>query len=245
MGLTTQSVVIEQDFRDVSSAQQGALGNESQTSDGRRFRYAQAGSGAALAPGKMNDGSTVVANHVNIVGGTAAAVGATSVTVTLGATAATANQYAGGMLYSNSTSTGQGTGYRIRTHGAIASSGTGVFFLDEPIVTAITATTRLSLFPALYNNAVITPSAATPGGPPIGVFTGASLTASNFGWLQVAGPAPLLCAATVYTLGKEVSQGVSLTAGAGSLKVATHPTYGDAMQLGVSTEYQLVNLRLN
>lgn len=243
MGLQTQATVLGQDFRDISSTQQEAFGTEAQTSDGRRFRYAGA-STTALAPGKMNDGSAVAANHVNLVTA-AAAVGATQVTVTLGATAATLNQYAGGVLYSNSTSTGQGVGYRIKGHAAVASSGTGVFFLDEPIVTAITATTKISLFASLYNNAIITPSAATPGGPAIGVFTGASLTASYFGWLQVAGVAPLLCAATVYTLGEEVSQGVSLTAGAGSLKVATHPGYGDAMQLGISTEYQLVNLRLN
>jgi len=245
MGLTTQSTVLEQDFRVVSSTQQGRLGDEAQTSDGRRFRYAQAGSGAALAPGKMNDGSTIVANHANITGGTAAAVGATSVTITLGATAATENQYAGGMVFSNSTSTGQGVGYRIRAHAAIASSGTGVFYLDEPIVVAWTATTKVTLFPALYANGVITPSAATAGGPPIGVFTGSSLTASNFGWLQVSGPAPLLSDATVFTLGEEVSQAASGVAGSGSLKVATFPTYGIAMQLGVSAEFKLVDLTLN
>lgn len=244
MGLGTQSIVLGQDFRDISTAQQQSLGQDAQTSDGRRFRYALA-STSNLAPGKMNDGSVVVANHVNITGGAAGAVGATQLTVTLGATAATADQYKGGMLFSNSTSTGQGTGYRIRGHAAIASSGTGTFYLDEPIVTAITATTKVSLFAALYNNAIITPSAATPGGPPIGVFTGSSLTASNYGWLQVGGPAPLLSSATVMTLGEEVSQGASLAAGSGALKVATHPTYGDAMQLSISTEYQLVNLRLN
>lgn len=244
MGLTTQSVVIDQDFRDISSTQQGQLGNEAQTLDGRRFRYALAGA-VALAPGKMNDGATVVANHSNITGGTAAAVGDTKVTITLGATAATANQYAGGYVFSNSTSTGQGVGYRIRGHAAIASAGTGVFYLDEPIQVAWTTTTKVTLFPALYSGAVITPSAATAGGPPIGVFTGASLTAAYYGWLQVGGPAPLLSDATVFTLGEEVSQAASGVAGSGSLKVATLPTYGDAMQLGVSGEYKLVALRLN
>lgn len=243
MGLTTQSVVAEQELNDVSSTQQGALGNEAQTSDGRRFRYGLAGA-VALAPGKMNDGPTVVANHVNIVGGTAAAVGATQVTVTLGATAAAANQYAGGYIWSNSTSTGQGTAYRIRSHAAVLSGGTAVFNLDDPIVTAWTTTTKVSLFANSYSGAVITPSAATPGGQAIGV-TRLTLPIANYGWFQVSGPASLLCAATVYTLGEEVSQGVSLTAGAGSLKVATHQTYGDALQLGVSGEYQLVNLRLN
>lgn len=244
MGLGTQSTVLGQDFRDISSTQQLPLGQEAITSDGRRFRYALAGA-VALAPGKMNDGPTVVANHSNITGGTAAAVGATQVTVTLGATAATANQYAGGMIFSNSTSTGLGIGYRIRSHAAIASSGTGIFNLDDPIEVAWTTTTKVTLFAALYSGAVITPSAATAGGPPIGVSTSDSLTAAYYGWLQVAGPAPLLSDATVFTLGEEVSQAASGVAGSGSLKVATLPTYGDAMQLGVSGEYKLVNLRLN
>src|SRR4051812_28795175 len=112
MGLTTQAAVLEQEFNVASSVQQGGLGNEGVTTDGRRYRYGLAGA-VALAPGKMNDTGPVVANHVNITGGTAAAVGATSVTVTLGATAATANQYAGGYIWSNSTSTGQGEAYRI------------------------------------------------------------------------------------------------------------------------------------
>jgi hypothetical protein len=243
MGLTTQSTVLDQDFNQTSSTQQGPLGNDAQTTDGRRFRYGLSGA-VALATGKMNDGPTVVANHVNITGGTAAAVGATSVTVTLGATAATANQYAGGYIWSNSTSTGLGPTYRIRSHNAIASAGTGVFNLDDPIQIAWTTTTKVSLFANSYSGAVITPSAATPGGMAIGVAQ-TPIAITTYGWFQVGGPSALLCAATVYTLGEEVSQGVSLTAGAGSLKVATHPGYGDALQLGVSGEYQLVNLRLN
>lgn len=243
--LGTSSVILAQDGRDISVNQLLEIGNESQTSDGRRFRYGQAGSGAALAPGKMNDGATVVANHVNRTAGAAVTVGSTTVTSAIGNTAATLNQYAGGMVYANSTSTGLGIGYRIKGNPAADASGTLTVYLDEPVQVAIGATTKISVFPAMYSGAIVTPSAATAGGPPIGVFTGASLTASYFGWFQVAGPAPLLSDATVYTLGEEVSQAASGVAGSGSLKVATLPTYGDAMQLGVSGEYQLVNLRLN
>ncbi len=244
--LSARMQIFDQDARTVSSAQgAAALGQQAQTDDGRTFRYGQAGL-TALAPGKMNDGAVVVPNHVNLVTAAAAAVGATQVTVTLAGTAATLNQYAGGTLWCNATSTGLGIGYLIKGNPAQSSTtGNLVVTLVEPIQTAITTSTKTSLFPALYSGAIITPSAATAGGPPIGVFTGSSLPISNYGWFQTGGPCPLLSDSTVYTLGEEVSQAASGTAGAGSLKVATLPTYGVAMQLGVSGQYQLVNLNLN
>lgn len=238
--------IFDQDARTVSVNQGAAvLGQLGMTDDGRRFRYGQAGA-VALAPGKMNDGALVVANHVNLVTAVAAAVGDTQVTVTLGGTAATLNQYAGGFLWCNVTSTGLGIGYLIASNPAQATTtGNLTVTLVEPIQTAITVTTKTSLFPALYSAGTLTPSASTAGGPPIGVFTGSSLPISNYGWFQVGGVTPLLSDATVYTLGEEVSQAASGVAGSGSLKVATLPTYGVAMQLGVSGQYQLVDLNLN
>lgn len=243
--LAARMQIFDQDARTVSSTQSSpALGQQAMTDDGRTFRYGSGGL-VALAPGKMNDGAVVVANHVNLVTAAAAAVGATQVTVTLGGTAATLNQYAGGTLWCNVTSTGLGIGYLIKGNPAQATTtGNLVVTLVDPIQTAITTTTKTSLFPALYSAGTLTPSAATAGGPPIGVFTGSSLPIANFGWFQTGGPCPLLSDATVYTLGEEVSQAASGVAGSGSLKVATLPTYGVAMQLGVSGQYQLVNLNL-
>lgn len=243
--LAARMQIYDQDARTVQSTQgAAALGQDASTNDGRTFRYGQAGA-VALAPGKMNDGALVVANHVNLVTAAAAAVGDFQVTVTLGGTAATLNQYAGGFLWCNVTSTGLGIGYLIASNPAQATTtGNLVVTLAEPIQTAITTTTKTSLFPALYSAGTLTPSASTAGGPPIGVFTGSSLPIANYGWFQTKGPAPLLSDATVYTLGEEVSQPASGVAGSGSLKVATLPTYGSAMQLGVSGQYQLVDLNL-
>ena len=244
--LAARMQIFDQDARQVSATQgAAALGQVAETNDGRTFRYGKAGL-TALAPGKMNDGAVVVANHVNLVTAAAAAVGATQVTVTLGGTAATQDQYAGGTLWCNATSTGLGIGYLIKGNPAQATTtGNLIVTLVDPIQVAITTTTKTSLFPALYSGAIVTPSAATAGGPPIGVVTAASLPISNYGWFQTGGVAPLLSDATVYTLGEEVSQAASGVAGSGSLKVATLPTYGVAMQLGVSGQYQLVNLSLN
>ena len=73
------------------------LGVRAVTGDGREFHYVQAG-GTALVPGKLQQASAQVANHQNLTPTAATAVGDTSITVTLGGTAATANQYLGGWV---------------------------------------------------------------------------------------------------------------------------------------------------
>lgn len=243
MALTTNQSVLDQDFNQISSTQQGILGTQAFTKDGRRFRYASAGA-STLAPGKMNQAPAIVAAHVDFAGGTATAIGDTKITLLIPTTSITAGQYAGGYVWSSSTSTGQGVTYSIRSHGAVTLATTGVFYLDDPIQVAGTTTTKYTLFPNLHNSTIVVPSAATAGQVPVGV-SQVSITNAYFGWLQVGGPASLLSDATVYTLGEEVSQAASGVAGSGSLKVATFPTYGDANQLGVSGQYNLVNLRLN
>jgi hypothetical protein len=90
---------------------------------------------AALAPGKLAVAATVVANHQNMAVAAAAAVGATSVTVTLGATAATADYYADGFLTINDAA-GEGISYRVKSHPAHAGSGSLVVELYDPIKVA-------------------------------------------------------------------------------------------------------------
>ena len=97
MGLTIQQTVVEQDYHQISSTQQGTLGSRAVTKDGREFRYTLAGA-TALALGKLAQAPTLVANHQVVAIAAAVAVGATTVTATLGATAATADQYVGGYV---------------------------------------------------------------------------------------------------------------------------------------------------
>ena len=77
---------------------------------------------------------------------TTAAAGATSVTVTLGATAATEDQYKDGFLYINDGATGEGHVYKIKSNAVGASGGTCVLTLDEEdgLVTALTNGTNLA-----------------------------------------------------------------------------------------------------
>src|SRR6185369_8356134 len=82
-------------------------------SDGREVVLIQAGA-VALSSGQLMQAPALVANHQNMATSTAAA-GATQVTVTLGATAATLNQYQGGYVIFNA-GTGLGQTLKIASH---------------------------------------------------------------------------------------------------------------------------------
>lgn len=238
---TGNSQLSAQDIRTIASAQLMALGTIGVTMDGRKYRYAKAG-GVTVAPGKMTEQAAIVANHANMTCAVAA-VGSRNVTVTLGATAATKDQYKEGYLLINDVD-GEGILYQIEGHPAADSSGTLVVTLKEPIVVALTANSQATLVVNKYSQVIVVPSAATAGGAPTGV-PNVSITNAYYGWLQTGGTCAMLSGTTPQTLGDLVSQEASGVAGSASPAVATCPIYGVAMQLGVATEYQLVDLQLD
>ena len=83
-----------------------ALGTILELPDGREFKYALNG-GSAISSGKLASSAAMIGNHDMDLTTAAASVGDTSITVTLGATAATKDQYADGYIYTNE-GTGQG-----------------------------------------------------------------------------------------------------------------------------------------
>lgn len=186
MGLSQRQHVLEQDIHQISSTQQGALGLRAETKDGREFRYGLAGA-ADLALGKLAQQSAVVTAHQNVV--VAGSAGDLQATVTLGATAATQDQYKDGYL-SGLSGTGAGQTVRIRTHGAIALSTAGVFYLAEPLTTTFAATPKASLTKSPYAGAIISASGETTQqvvGVPI-----ITITAAFYGWFQTKGIAAVL-----------------------------------------------------
>src|SRR5688572_7146665 len=162
------------------------------TPDGRRFRYAKAG-GSALVAGNVLQAPAEVTNHQNLTAA-AAALNATSVTVTLGATAATANQYAGGWAVVTVTPNLGGI-YAIKAHPAAGSAATLTLELSDPIRVAWTTSTRVDLIPNPYNGVIQSPattlSAVTVGTAPW------ALPASEWGWIQTGGAASVLTAGTI------------------------------------------------
>lgn len=204
----------------------------------RTFRYARVG-GVAIAAGVMTAGASTVANHLNCVAGTTS-VGSTRVTVTLGATAVTRNEYADGYLHIN---TGDGIGvYKIKSHLAIGSSGSGVINLYDPIVSAlVTATTRVTLTKNPWADVVIAPT--TVAQIPTGVFL-RSMALGSFGWIQTGGPCLCLVGAGPPTVGQAVMMSTA-TAGAVVVATAGNPVVGWMMRSNAATHYALVYLTIS
>lgn len=196
-------------------------GTKAMTADGREFVYCKAGA-SNLVAGNVITTAAELTNHDNL-GVAAAAIGATQVTVTLGATAVTENQYAGGLLVVDTTP-GIGYSYLIDSHPAAALSTACVFTLSDPVQVALTTDSRVTLTPNPWSG-VIQAAATTLTGAVVGVATYV-ITAAEYGWLQVKGPAGVLCAGTVAVGAVAVSP--SGTAGA----VVTDPANASVAIIG-------------
>lgn len=238
---SAEGLVTPQDIFSPSLIQNHALGTRLMLVDGRVFRYAQAG-GVDLVAGNVLQGLAPIAAHLALTAAVAA-VGATSIVVTPGATAGAAGLYAEGYLNVDTTP-GNGVGpYRIAGHAAITASTPFTLFLDDPIAVAFTAATRYGLFANLYNDVIQAP--ATKTGPIVGVAP-IVIPTLQFGWIQTWGPASVLINGTPAITAPVVNGATT----AGSVDVwtaAAQPTssyVGEMMQVGVSTKNNLVYLKI-
>lgn len=208
---------------------------------GRVFRYAKAG-GTALARGKLMVAPTVAANHINLSWETVPAIGDKEVRVTLGATAATKDQYKGGQLVVQD-GTGEGRSYRILSNRAADSAGTIVVTLQEAIDTAGAAgEANVDLLANPWRGIVIsvTDQADQPVGVPV-----VAIAANEYGFVQTGG----MCAVL---MDEAIANGLALTIGTGvagaveALDGAGEPEVGImAGTAGVDTEYQNVELTID
>lgn len=240
--LTGPQQISSNDWGVITSSQNSPLGTAAGTADGRVFRYGLAGA-SALAVGKLAQQSAVVANHVVQSVQAAAALGATQVSITIGATAATANQYAGGYLTIQD-SVGAGSSYLVAGNAAAASSGTLVVTLAEPLTLALTTASKCSLNAHPYASMIIGQASGTTTVNYITGVPGIAVTAANYGWFQVEGITAVLCDGT-----PAAGTGVIVGSVAGSVAVEVAGTltprlgvvYGSA---GVDTKYTAINLAI-
>lgn len=232
-----------QGVHEATADKREVLGELRILNDGRKFRYAKAG--GALAAGKMCIGAAVAANHIN-VSVAAAAIGARTVLVTVGATAVTTDAYVDGFLQVND-GTGEGYQYRIQSNTACDSAGTTIVTLAEPIRKALVAsgTSQVSLVPNPWSS--VTQSAVeesmAAGVAPVDAASG------QYCWLQTGGPANVLQAGT-----GAVGSNFTLGAVAGSVSVIsatiattiTQPIVGYGFgTAGVDTEYAPIWLTID
>lgn len=208
---------------------------------GRVFRYAKAGA-SALARGKLCVAPTVVANHINLSWATVPAIGDKTVYITLGATAATADQYKGGSLVVQD-GTGQGRAYRISGNDAVDSAGTITVRLEEAIDTAGAASeTGCDLISNPWRGAVIsvTDQADFATGVPV-----VEIAAGKYGMIQTGGLCSVLMDEAV-TNGSVVTIGSSTAGAVEAQDAAGEQAVGIvAGTAGVDTEYQLVELTID
>lgn len=224
-------------FASLSDAGYTPLGARAFDAAGNAYRFCKAGA-TALVPGKLQQASAQVANHQNLAPSTTVA-GATSITVTLGATAATANQYAGGWLVVT-TSTGAGYRYLIDSHPAADASATLVLTLSDAIVVGTaTLTSKVDLIANPFSGVIVNP--ATASSCPVGVGVTA-VTAAYYGWVQSSGVANVLADGAV-TVGTALvaSNG---TAGAVEALTGVQAPVGTAVTDIDTTQYGAVNLAL-
>ena len=216
-----------------------ALGEAIILADQRVFRHGVVGA-SDITRGKLQIAATPIANHVNRACG-AAALGATAVTVTPGATAGAANLYSEGYLVINDVD-GEGATYQIKDHLAITASTAFVVNLFDPINgVALTANSEASLVHNSYKNVVegTTTTIRAAGVPLDNIATG------DYGWFQSKGVAAVLRQGTTSAGSPQMVGSV-----AGSITDITDVTapviervvaWADIL-VGVDTEYNPVTL---
>lgn len=208
----------------------------------RKFVYCKAN--GAITSGKLAVMPDMVANHINIAcvvgAGELGLTGKRKVQVTLGATAATKNQYQNGYLHM--TDAGQeGRTYMIKGNPAADASATLILTLYDALVEDVAVTTEVHLEADLFLDVTI----STTGNDelPVGV-PQLDITDNYFFWAQFHGPSAVLAETEVGTKGTVVVPGDV----AGSLKIVetaySQPVVGWVRVLSVDTEYSPVFLTI-
>lgn len=224
-----------------SSTQLMPIGVYAETPDGRGYRYAKVG-GTSTVAGKVYAAAAWDSTNQAPVGGlavaVAAAIGDTQVTVTVATLAA--NLMAGGYL---STAITGGVGYVYSIKGNTLAATTSVIYLNDPIVVALSTSSKVTLVKHPYDSIIVSPGGASTG-QPVGV-ANQIITNANYGWIQTYGACSVLSGVATSVSLPGVPLTVSATT-AGSTIVATAilPTIGWAMQLFTATEYDLIYLTI-
>jgi len=218
------------------------VGTRFDLSDGREIMLVKAGA-VAVVPGKLYQDAALVANHQNIAVTAYTAYSANGnvppkVTVTLGATAATANQYAGGFVVVNDNN-GEGQTLRIASHPAANSGASLVITLEEGGTTALTTASEVCLIPAHGDSIILAPTTLT------GALAGVSLydiAIGAYGFVTTKGLASCLADGAI-AVGAMVGPS-NAVAGAVEVAVLAQGIVGNASQAGVDTEYRTIFVNL-
>jgi len=226
------------------------LGSRWDLSDGRVVALGQPATGTTVAEGKLYQNAALIADHQNC---DVTAVTTYSnngnvpakVTITLGATAVTANQYQGGYL-AVVDGAGEGQLLKIASHPAADASATCAFTLEDGPSTALsTSTSECSLVPATGNGLVIMPT--TPTNTVFGLAM-YPIAAGSYGYFLVQGIGNALADATAPAVGCAISWSAATAGAVGATPYSTNVLTGNVIGytaiLGVSGEYRPVYINI-
>ena len=213
--------------------------------DNRVYYYGQ--TDGAQTSGAICQSAVGIANHDMDLAVNTASAGDKSLSITLGGTAATEDQYKDGYVYVND-GTGEGHLYKIRQHDAISSGAAGTFNLydGDTIAVAFAAAALVGLAKNPYKDFIVYPTTAT--GHAVGVVP-TDFDDDDFGWVQTWGPAAVLCD-VAFVIGNHVRVSDNVAGSGEPLdRDGTHEneeTIGVASLIAPATQdYGYVNLTIN
>jgi len=143
------------------------IGQKFDTSDGRTLTFVQNGV-VALAAGVLCQAPAEITAFqklaMTVPTATPATTGTFTILVTNGSTVLKANQFQQGFAIVAS-GTGIGQTFKIASHAPAANAATFLVQLEDPILTTLDATSKISLIFSPYIGIIISPASTATGGP--------------------------------------------------------------------------------
>lgn len=211
--------------------------------NGKFFRFGLMG-GSNLTMGNLLQNAAEDTQFINM-GISAVTAGDSSIAVTNGTTAVTANQFDGGdiLVYTAGT-VAIGDDYSIIGHSTASNGGTLTVYLDRPARSAMSTSAKVTMRRSPWSGIIQAP-ATTQTGIPVGVALWAN-TASTYGFVQTHGVGAALSDGSTFAVGSDVGT-PSGTAGCVTVYAAgtTHNYVGYAMQAAASAHSIAVFLKID
>lgn len=239
--LTGAPAIFDLDPYSNSSVQQHNLGAKGFASNGDIYRYTRIiSTGTDLIAGNLIVSLAQEANHQNVALSAAAAVGASQVIPTMGATAVDANEYDEGTLMFSDVSP-EGETYFIESHAANAGSLATAVNISPSLKTAATTSSEVTLVRNPWNNPaisqLITERAAGVALQDWDVSVG------NFGWLKTHGVASVLVDTAASTIGYIATISNQVNGAVGVIAtIAQEQAVGQFLSAPVAGEFNAVYL---
>ena len=241
MALTGAISLTSTDIYSNDGVRKHAIGAMGVDKYGDLYRYARLA--ADVSAGYLLVSLGREANHQNVAAYAAAAKGDYSLTLQMGATAVDADEYVGGYLCFNDNSP-EGEWYRIVAHPAADSAATCKFFLERPLLTAVTTSSEASLVRNPWMKPAVSQLIAERAA---GVtVVDVDYSEKPFTWLKTKGVAPVLADTTGVTVGYLVSISDQVNGAVGvKSDMDAEAVVGQAMQAGTNGEFNPVWLSID